>query len=404
MSTFLFKRLPAVLGVLLVFAFSARADMGLTFTNAHARVAVARRPSIIFIQCHGLGFGDLSCYGQTNFQTPNLDKLAAGGMLFNHYTPGDTNMAAVQAALFTGRTSNSSADDGVTVAQVLKNAGYRTCLIGEWPLPGKPWKEGFDEFAGFLNPDEGTNYYADFVFHYDPRYYLDPVNNVWTLWRPGDGPNEGAREMIYQNTAGQKGRYMPDFMLGGAGENINGWAENFIQNYQPDKYNLYRPLFLMVNLSAPRSAEPGTDNFPVPTDAPYSDEPWPQAAKNRAAMITRLDGDIGRLFQQLDQLGMTDNVVIFFTSSSVPEKFANPQLNFFRTPADRQSEGTNGWTAPMIVYWPGSIPAGRTSDSTWSPKDFLPTAAQIGYLKPPDNIDGHSILPILVGKETASRP
>src|SRR5580692_4994794 len=110
MNTFLFKCWPVVLGVLLAFAFSARADQDLTFTNAHVRMSIPHRPSIIFIQCHGLGFGDLSCYGQTNFQTPNLDKLAAGGILFNHYTPGDTNMAAVQAALLTGQTGSSSTD------------------------------------------------------------------------------------------------------------------------------------------------------------------------------------------------------------------------------------------------------------------------------------------------------
>jgi arylsulfatase A-like enzyme len=397
MKTFLINRLLAILGVWLACAGGARADSSTTFTNANGRVAVPHRASIIFIQCHGLGFGDFSCYGQTNFQTPNFDRLAAGGMLFTHYTPGDTNAAVAQSALMMGRAGNSSDTDGATVAQILKNAGYRTGLAGEWSLPGKPWRQGFDEFAGFLNPDDGTNYYADYFWRYTPHYYYNSVSNLWTFWRPGDRPNDGGPEMIYQNTAGQKGRYMPDFVLG-------GWVGNFIRINQPDKYNLFRPFFLLVNLSAPRSAEPGEDNFPVPTDAPYSDEPWPQAAKNRAALITRLDGDIGLLFQQLDQFGMTNNVVIFLTSSSVPEKFADSRLNFFRTPADLQSEGTNGWTAPMIVYWPGKIPAGQTSDAAWSPQDFLPTAAQIGYLKPPDNIEGHSILPLLVGKETARQP
>src|SRR5271155_3666636 len=117
MKTFRFNRFWTVLGVLLAFAGGAgAADLASIFTNVNARVVIPRRASIIFIQCHGLGYGDLSCYGQTNFETPNLDKLAAEGMRFNHYSPGDTNMAVAQAALLTGK---SLAAGGSTVAQVL---------------------------------------------------------------------------------------------------------------------------------------------------------------------------------------------------------------------------------------------------------------------------------------------
>ena len=396
MKTFRFNRWALVSGLLLAFAGGAgAADLASIFTNVNARVVIPRRASIIFIQCHGLGYGDLSCYGQTNFQTPNLDKLAAEGMRFNHYSPGDTNMAVAQAALLTGK---SLAAGGVTVGQVLKNAGYKTGFFGEWPLPGEqPWEQGFDEFAGFLNPDEGTNYYADWVWHYLPDYFFNTASNRWTSWRPGDGPNNGGREMIYQNIGGQKNRYLPDFVLG-------GWMENFIRNNQPGKLNKFRPFFLLVNLSAPRTATPGQDDFPVPSDAPYSDEPWPQAAKNRAALLTRLDGDIGRLFEQLNKLGMTNNVAIFFTSSAEPEKFADSGLNFFHAPADLQNEGKNDWSAPMIAYWPGKVPSGEVSDFTWSAQDFLPTAAQIGYAQAPENINGRSILPVLLGRTMRSQP
>jgi arylsulfatase A-like enzyme len=394
MKTFRFSRFWAVLGMLLAVASVARADLTSIFTNVQKQVAIPRRTSIIFIQCHGLGYGDLSCYGQTNFQTPNLDKLAAGGMRFNHYAPGDTNMAVAQAALLLGK---SPANDGINVAQALQNAGYRTTLLGEWPLPGAPWQQGFDDFHGYLNPEAGRNYFADSFWLYLPNHYFNTASNRWVSWTPADGPNNGGREEIYDNVDGKKGDYMPDYILG-------GWLQNFVRNNQPRRYNHFRPFFVLVNLTAPRSARPDRDDFPVPSDAPFSDEPWPQAAKNRAALITRLDGDIGRLFEQLNKLGMTNNVAIFFTSSAAPEKFKDPRLNFFRTPADLQSETNNAWTAPMIAYWPGHIPAGQVSDLNWSARDILPTLTQIGFAQAPENMEGHSILPTLLGKETGNQP
>jgi arylsulfatase A-like enzyme len=394
MNIFYVTRVSVVVGLLLGLVAGARADLPVGGPPyLQVRPALLRRPSIIFIQCHGLGYGDLSCYGQTNFQTPNLDKLAAGGMRFTHYSPGSTNTAILQAALLNG----NNGPDGSSVAELLHNVGYRTALIGEWTLPGEPWKQGFERFLGYLNPDDAANYYADYFFHYTPQFYFSPAQHQWVPWKPEYGPNEGGREMIYDNTAGKKGKYMPDLMLA-------GWAQNFIHNYQPDKFNRFRPLFLMVNLPAPRSADPARDVFPVPSDAPYSEESWPQAARNRAAMITRIDGDIGRLLQQIGSFGLSNDVAIFFTSSCVPEKFADPGLNFFRTPADLQSAGNNDWTAPMIVYWPGKISAGQVSDFHWSAQDFLPTAAQIGLARFPDNLPGHSILPVLLGRATPSQP
>jgi len=394
MNTFPFNRFGVILGVWLAFAGGARADLSPISTNLHERVVIPRRASIIFIQCHGLGYGDLSCYGQTNFQTPNLDKLAAGGIRFNHYTPGDTNMAIAQAALLTGANPAAGA---VSIASLLQNVGYKTGLIGEWSVSGKPWEQGFEEFFGFLNPDLGTNYYADVLWRHTPRMFYNATNNTWMPWRPADGPNNGGNETVYDNTGGKKGTYLPELMLG-------KMVRNFIRINQPDRFNAFRPFFLLVNLSAPRSATAGKDDFPIPTDAPYSDEAWPQAAKNRAALMTRLDGQIGSLFEQLNKFGMTNNVAIFFTSSAESGKFADPGLDFFHTPADLQNEGKKDWSAPMIVYWPGEVSGGQVSDFNWSAQDFLPTAAQIGFSQVPKHIGGHSILPVLLGHATPSQP
>ena len=148
----------------------------------------------------------------------------------------------------------NSAAGGMTVAQILKNSGYHTGLIGEWNLgdensSGAPWEKGFDEFAGYLNPDEGK-IFTPIMFALSAALHFQHRSNRWTPWRPGDGPNNGGKEMIYQNIGGQKNRYLPDFHTRP--------DENFIKNNQPDQFNHYRPFFLLLNLSAPRTlAGPG---------------------------------------------------------------------------------------------------------------------------------------------------
>ena len=386
--------ISVVIGVLLAFAGSARAQVTPPNSSGQpATTTVPRRTSIIFIQCDGLGYGDFSCYGQTNFQTPNFDKLAAGGIQFDHYTPGDTNQAVAQAALLTGTSSGEGTE---SVAELLRTAGYRTGLIGEWQAPGKPWEKGFDQFLGLMNP-ESVNYYAPTIWRHTPAAFYNETNKMWMPWKPEYGPNYGGNEIIFENMYGKQGKYLPDLMLG-------AFVKNFIRVSQPDRFNGFRPLFLMVNLPAPRTATMGKDDFPVPTDAPYSDESWPQAAKNRAAIITRLDNEIGYLLKDLAQYNMTNNVVIFLSSSAGPEKFVNSGLNFFHIPADLKNEGKKNWSAPMIVYWPNLPTAGKTSDFKWSAKDFLPTAAEIGYVRTPKDIEGRSILPILLGHATESVP
>jgi arylsulfatase A-like enzyme len=376
----------AVLLTALLLDFSALAQSSAS-TNATPR-AIPRRASIILITADGLGYGDLSCYGQTNFQTPNLDKLAAEGVRFTNYFVGAAADSPARAALMLGKDSShlrqrADADiplapDEVTVAQMLKNSGYATGLIGEWSLGdensgGAPWRKGFDEFAGFLNANDAGDSYADYMFRYTLRSSYDKTSGQWTEWDPTNGVPNGGREMIYANTQG-KNQYIPDLLTKA--------AANFVRINQPDPANRFRPFFLVVNYKIP-----GDSRSQVPTDAPFSEEPWPQPAKNRAAMISRLDGYIGQIQQQLQQLGMTNNAAIFFTSATVPPKNGAVNPNFFHSVTS-----SNDLRVPMIAKWPGRFPAGRVSDFKWSARDFLPTAAEIGFVKPPANIDGISLL------------
>ena len=376
----------------LVLEFSASAQ-SFVFSNA-APTAIPRRASIILVVADGLGYGDLSCYGQTNFQTPNLDKLAAEGIRFTGYQAGAAAGSPAHAALMVGKDSShlrqrADADiplapDEITVAQMLQHSGYATGLIGEWNLgnensSGAPWKKGFEEFAGYLDANDAENFYSDYMFRYTPHSSYDTTSGKWIEWNPAQGPPTAGRELIYENTQG-KNKYIPDMFTKA--------ALSFIQINQPDAANHYRPFFLLLNYKIP-----GDGKSQVPTDAPYSEEPWPQPAKNKAAMIARLDGYIGQLEEQLQKLGMTNNVAVFFTSATVPQKTDAVTPGFFHSIAS-----ADDLHVPMIVHWPGRISAGTAIDFKWSAEDFLPTAAEIAFTKPPDGITGTSVMPALSGQ------
>jgi arylsulfatase A-like enzyme len=376
MSSFCFNRFCRTLVLLTVLLeFSAQAQLSFVLTNA-APKAIPRRASIILIVADGLGYGDLSCYGQVKFQTPNLDKLAAEGIRFTNYFTAADGLSS-QAALMTGKKSIMdmlTADDGTAAAQLLKNSGYHTGLVGEWSLGDEnsaaaPWKKGFDEFAGYLNSKDAENFYADYIFRYAPNSIYNETNGQMDTFMD--------RETLVPNSNGTKGEYIPDVLTRA--------AVNFVKDNQPDAANHYRPFFLLLNYTVPKAG------MTVPSDAPFSEEPWPQPEKNQAALIARLDGYVGQLQEQLLKQGMTDNAVIFFTSGGVAQKAGGVDPEFFHS-----NLSTNDLRVPMIVHWPGRIPAGQVSGFQWSPQDFLPTAAEIAFTKPAENIDGNSVLPELL--------
>ena len=382
---------------------AANAQWSFVFTNPPPHT-LPRRPSIILIIADGLGYGDLSCYGQAKFQTPNLDRLAAQGIRFTSYYAGDSASSPAFAALLIGRDSEhlrQRADVNIplapgetTVAQILRQSGYHTGLIGEWDLGddatgGAPWKKGFDEFAGYFDAKDAANFYADYMWRLNPNFtydesYNDPVNGHWREWNKANGLPTPGKEMIYANTQG-KNQFIPDLMTKA--------ALSFMQNNQPDQFNRFRPFFLLLHYSIP-----GTGTGQVPTDAPYSDEPWPQPQKNKAAMITRLDGYVGQLLEQLQKLEMTNETVTFFTSDTGPKQGGSVDPGFFQS-----IMSSNSLRVPMIVSWPRRIPAGQVSDFACTAPDFLPTAAAIALLKPQPDIDGVSILPTLAGQTQTNR-
>jgi len=393
------RLLAGILFAAMVFGFLTEAGAQFIFTN-NAPKPLPRRTSIILIVADGLGYGDLSCYGQTKFQTPNLDRLAAEGIRFTDYYAGDAASSPSRAALMLGRDSGHLKQrsdvevplttDDLTLSQVLKQSGYHTGLIGEWDLGGDgtggaPWNQGFDEFAGYFDASEADNYYADYIWRHDSSLHLH------------------SKAVVYGNTDGKNGQYIPDL--------FTSMAMNFMKNNLPDAFNHRRPFFLMLNyttLRANAAEKVRTGNgMQVPTDAPFSEEPWPQPEKNKAAMIARLDANIGQLLDQLKKLGLDSNTAVFFTSDTGPhhDGGVDPKILESAGPFRGERGGLyeGGLRVPMIVRWPGRIPDGQTSDFTWAAWDLLPTLADIALTQSPTNVDGISVLPMLNGNP-ASQP
>lgn len=388
------------LGLAATWPSAASAQSNATRSVGGAARAEPRRPSIIFILADDLGYGDLGCYGQTKIKTPNIDNLAAEGMRFTSFYAGSTVCAPSRCALMTGRHTGHAyvrgngalplrAED-VTVAEVLKQAGYATGLVGKWGLgnentAGVPQKKGFQEFVGFLDQTHAHDYYTDHLWRYDPTTGWDKEIS------------------LYENLNGKKKLYVQDLFTKA--------ATNFVRIHVPDRFNQFRPFFLYLAYTIPHANnEEGQrtgNGMQVPTDAPYSDQPWPQPEKNKAAMITRLDRDIGLLGDRLKQLKIDDQTLIFISSDNGPHKEGGVDPAFFQSAGPwrgiKRDMYEGGIRVPLIVRWPGRIKAKQTNEEPWAFWDFLPTAAEIARAKPPEGIDGLSMLPTLLGQPQTNR-
>jgi len=347
-----------------------------------------KKPNIIFIMADDLGYGDLGCYGQAKIKTPNIDGLDAEGMRFQQCEAGSTVGAPSRSALMTGQHTGHTRIRGneavalrpedITVAEVLQQAGYKTGAIGKWGLglansTGTPNKQGFEEWFGYLGQTHAHDYYPTQLFRNDMVYTLDG------------------------NVAGNKGDYAPDLFTQA--------ATNFVRVSKYFSFFLYLP-YTIPHANNELGKKTG-NGMEVPSDAPYTNESWPQAEKNKAAMITRLDRDIGILLDQLKRLAIGSNTVVFFTSDNGPHKEGGVNPKFFNSSGGlrgiKRDMYEGGIRVPMIVRWPGKIPAGKVSEQVWAFWDFLPTAAEIAEQKQPENIDGISMLLTLLGKQQTNQ-
>jgi arylsulfatase A-like enzyme len=353
----------------------------------------SRRPNFIVLYLDDLGFGDLGCQGSDVIKTPHIDSLAERGVRFSQWYSNSPVCSPSRAALLTGRhpmragvphiLGGKRGTPGLpsserTMADILKAEGYRTGLIGKWHLGVSPETTpmacGFDEFFGFK---AGCIDYYSHIFYWCMYSGVDAIHDLWE--------NE---EEVYAN-----GQYFTTL--------IGEKSADFIDRHAEEEFLLY------VGFNAPH----------YPMHAPqeyldrYPDLPWDRQIM--AAMVSAVDDEVGRIVAKLEEHGLTDDTVIFFSSDNGPstetrnwldgteDKYYGGSAGIFRGHKGSLLDG--GIREPGILCWPGGIEGGQVWDEVCATMDVLPTFLDIAGIDPGDGpaLDGTSILDVARGQNTS---
>jgi len=356
---------------------------------ATTALLAAEKPNIIFILGDDVAQGDLGCYGQQKIETPNLDKMAAEGVRYTQAYSGTTVCAPSRTSVMTGldmghspiRANRELKGEGqmplpektVTVAQLLKQQGYATACMGKWGMgmfdtTGSPLKKGFDHFYGYNCQRHAHSYFPDYLYNNDKRFELPGNKN---------GKKTYADKLIQKD--------------------VISWVEQ-----QGTK-----PFFLFYTTTLPHA------QYEIDDLGPYANKSdWTEQAKTYAAMVTRMDHNIGELVDVLKKMGVEKKTLIIFAGdngSSFDPK--SPIGTFFNQSMNGKIRGfkrgmyEGGLRQAAIAYWPGMIPAGRVSDEPWAFWDFLPTCVELAGASYPDGYktDGLSLVSFLKGGPAPQR-
>jgi len=373
------------------------------------------KPNIIYILADDLGYGDLSSNGQKHFSTPNIDQLAAEGMTFTNHYSGSTVCAPSRCALMTGLHTGHSQIRGneevepegqapmkpgtTTIPTLLKESGYVSGMFGKWGLgyPGSasdPMKF-FDEFYGYNCQRYSHRYYPAYLWHNDKKVELDGNNWTDTKTFAPDLIHENALKYIEKNNSKKSGN--PFFLYYSTTIPHAEYLvpqDEILQKFQGKFEEKPYPGGNTKDLTR----APYGSNMDIPG---YSRQKYPKAV--HAALITRSDKQVGEIVKKLKELEIDDNTIIIFTS----DNGAHAEGGIH--PEDFDSNGKwrgmkrdlyeGGIHVPMIVRWPGKVKPGTTSDHISAFWDILPTFCEIAKVASPNNIDGISMLPVLLGKD-----
>lgn len=358
-------------------------------------------PNIVLIMADDLGIGDIGAYGQRYINTPHIDRLAENGMIFTNFYAGTTVCAPSRSSLMTGQHTGHTyirgnkeiqpegqeplADSVQTLAMILQQAGYATGAFGKWGLgmvgtSGDPNRKGFDTFFGFNCQRQSHRYYPTHLWHNDQKIIL-----------------EG-------NDLNQKVHYAP--------ERIQEQTLKFIEDHQNEPFFLFVPTILPhAELVIPNeefyqqyenlfeeTPHQGDDYGPNASIPGYASVAKPRAT--HAAMVSRLDHYVGEIVAKIEELGLSENTIILFTSDNGAHREGGADPDFFQSSGPfrgyKRELYEGGIRVPLIASWPGTIQAGSTSDHTAAFWDLLPTFAELASTTVPENTDGLSFLATLL--------
>lgn len=361
-----------------------------TLSTSPAMAQKVAPPNIVFIMADDLGYGDLSCYGQKNFKTPNIDRLAAEGMRFTDYYAGATVCAPSRCVLMTGLHTGHCYIRGnskqflrpgdVTIAEMLKKGGYTCGQFGKWGLggektAGQPTLQGFDTFYGYLDQHHAHNYFPTFLIKDKERVLL--TNKV---------PDEDA---LGSGVATERNQYSPDLIF--------GEALKFLDE------NKASPFFLYLSITLPHANnEAKQKGMEIPDYGQFKNESWPEPQKGLAAMIKRLDDQVGEMMDKLNELGLDANTLVLFTSDNGPHREGGNDPDFFDSNGPlrgiKRDLYEGGIRVPLIVRWPGRTEKGVTTNHQAFHGDWFATLCDIGGVHVLPDLDSVSLAPLLTGK------
>lgn len=365
-------------------------------------VSAQKPPNIIFILADDLGYGDLGCYGQEKIKTPNIDRLASQGMRFTQFYSGSTVCAPARSSFLTGTHTGHTyirgnkevipegqeplADSIKTFAMLLQKSGYTTGAFGKWSMgivgsTGSPEKKGFDQFYGYNCQRQSHRYYPTHLWDNDKKIVLEG--------------NELKEKKVY------------------APELIQRKTLEFIETNKDKPFFLFIPTVLPhAELQGPDDAfykmyagrfdeKPfkGNDYGTGATVAGYASVAKPRATF--AAMVSRLDAYVGQILARLEELGLSENTIIFFSSDNGPHREGGADPDFFRSNGGQKGykrdlyEG--GVRVPFIAKWPGKIKTGTTNAFAGAFWDLMPTFLELAGARNQFSGDGFSLLPTLTG-------
>jgi arylsulfatase A len=375
-----------------------------------AQAVKANRPNIIFILADDLGYGDVGFKGQKLIKTPNIDRLAKEGMIFNQFYAGTSVCAPSRSSLLTGQHTGHTyirgnksvepegqypiADSVLTVAEILKKAGYATGAFGKWGLgpvgsEGDPNKQGFDRFYGYNCQSLAHRYYPNHLWDNEKKIILEANKNL--LYNKQYAPDLIQKEAL----AFMDGRdsKQPFFLFL---PYILPHAELIVPDDSIFQY--YKGKF-------EEKPHKGADYGPRALGGGYTSQEYPHATF--AAMVSRLDMYVGQVLDKLKEKGLDKNTLVIFTSDNGPHTEGGADPRFFNSSGGfrgvKRDLYEGGIREPFAARWPGVVKPGTKSDFIGAFWDILPTFAELAHAPSPAHIDGISFTDALKGKASQQK-